>query len=210
MALTPADVDRATATGDWASLTMLGPCPLCEGENAFDCGCTASSLRAWARGASSPASAPAPDLTPADGAALANQGASRYNAGKPPLHLLPPDALVMVARVLEFGAEKYSPRGWEKGELSWSDCCRAILAHTWRVLGGQWLDPESGCPHVAHIACNALFVCAMAARGIGKHDVEGVDRVTFDAWQQTPEQFDAIAKVRAKKAAVTASLERNL
>lgn len=144
-----------------------------------------------------------PAIAPAagPGPALADQGASRLNAGKPPLHLLPPDALVMVARVLEFGAEKYQSRGWERGELSWADCCRAMLAHTWRVLGGQWLDPESGCPHVAHIACNALFVCAMAARGIGRLDVEGVDRAGYDAWQQTPEQAEAIRRVRAAKAA---------
>lgn len=151
-----------------------------------------------AEAAGRPAIAPA---APGTGAALADQGASRLNAGKPPLHLLPPDALVMVARVLEFGAEKYAARNWERGELSWADCCRAILAHTWRVLGGQWLDPESGCPHVAHIACNALFVCAMAARGIGKLDVEGVDRACYDAWQQTPEQAEAIRRVRAAKAA---------
>lgn len=119
------------------------------------------------------------------------------------MHLLPYDALAMVAWVLHFGAVKYAVRNWEKGKLSWSDCVRAIASHTGKLLCGQWLDEESGCPHVAHIGCNALFLCAMSARGIGVRDLDmksGGD-VTQDAWQQSNAQREACDREAAKKIA---------
>lgn len=128
-----------------------------------------------------------------------DQGASRKNSGKPPMHLLPWDALAMVSWVLHFGATKYAARNWENGGLSWTDCVRAITAHVGKLLCGEWLDDESGCPHVAHIACNALFLCAMSARGIGVRDLPmhplGGD-VTQHVWKQTSEQKAACEALR--------------
>jgi len=36
--------------------------------------------------------------------------------GKLPWHLFPDDAAEEIVKVLEFGANKYSPRGWEEGD----------------------------------------------------------------------------------------------
>ena len=135
---------------------------------------------------------------------IIDQGASRKNTGKPPLHLIPYDAVAMVAWVLHFGACKYAARNWEQGKLSWSDCVRAMVAHTGKLLCGQWLDDESACPHVAHIACNALFLCAMSARGIGVIDLPNLTALpgpTIGVWDQTPEQKAACEHVLQAKAA---------
>lgn len=130
---------------------------------------------------------------PEHNSATIDQGSARQNAGKPPLHLLPLDGLVMVSWVLAFGAVKYAPRGWEQaaadGVLSWTDCVRAILSHVSKLLCGQRLDGESGLPHVAHIACNALFLCAMLARRNGWDDLPNDGR-TGD----TPSQFGCPAE----------------
>jgi hypothetical protein len=142
---------------------------------------------------------------PASGGFI-DQGASRSNAGKPPLHLIPYDAVAMVAWVLHFGACKYAARGWEQGKLSWTDCVRAIIAHTSKLLCGQWLDDESGCPHVAHIGCNALFLCAMSARGIGVADLtlqappSAPGALGFNVWSQTDAQRKACEAVLEAKA----------
>lgn len=135
---------------------------------------------------------------------IIDQGDRRKNSGKPPMHLLPWDALAMVAWVLQFGACKYAARNWEKG-LSWTDCIRAIAAHSGKLLCGEWYDDESACPHVAHIACNALFICAMSARGTGIDDLpdnanepEGPG-YPVGVWVQSDAQAAACARELAKK-----------
>jgi hypothetical protein len=144
----------------------------------------------------------------AAGAGTIDQGAARANAGKPPLHLLPLDALVPVAWVLAFGAEKYSARGWEaaaaEGVFSWADCVRACLSHLTKLMSGQRLDPESGLPHVAHLACNALFLCGMLVRCHGKRDLPGAPEELVAGecsadWTPGPEYQKAVELVRAKR-----------
>jgi hypothetical protein len=141
-----------------------------------------------------------------------DQGAARANAGKPPLHLLPLDALVPVAWVLAFGAEKYSARNWEgaaaDGVFSWADCVRACLSHVIKLMSGQRLDPESGLPHVAHLACNALFLCGMLVRSHGKHDLPGAPEAKGAGllagecsadWAPGPEYQKAVELIRTKR-----------
>lgn len=149
---------------------------------------------------------------PPSGGAI-DQGAARANAGKPPLHLLPLDALVPVAWVLAFGAEKYSARGWEgaaaAGVFSWADCVRACLSHLAKLMSGQRLDSESGLPHVAHLACNALFLCGMLVRCHGKQDLPGataeLDGLPLGEcsadWAPGPAYAEAVTKIRAAKRA---------
>ena len=64
-------------------------------------------------------------------------------------------ALEMVARVGTFGAGKYSRGGWQQvegGVTRYSDALwRHLLAER-----HQADDPDSGLPHAAHLAWNAL------------------------------------------------------
>lgn len=146
-----------------------------------------------------------------------DQGANRLNAGKPPMHLVALDGLVLVAWVSAFGAEKYSARGWEqaaaKRQFSWSDCVRAMLSHLLKLMAGQRNDSESGLPHVGHIAWNALALCTMLVRNNGVDDlpVNGSFTAPLDGsglpcaslageWAPGPAFHEAVAKLRAAKA----------
>lgn len=93
----------------------------------------------------------------------------RFNAGKLRYDLIPPDALADVARVYTYGANKYEPRNWEKG-LSWSDTLASLERHVQAFKAGEDRDAESGLPHMAHVAWNALTLLAFASRGTGTDD----------------------------------------
>jgi hypothetical protein len=71
--------------------------------------------------------------------------------------LLSPLALEGLANVLEFGAKKYEEHNWRKG-MKWGRIIASLLRHTFKFMGGEDLDKESGLPHVDHIICNAMFL----------------------------------------------------
>ena len=83
--------------------------------------------------------------------------AIKYDAGKLPMSLLSREALEQTARVLQFGAQKYSSHNWRKGFV-WSRTLDALLRHTIAFMEGEDLDPESGLSHMAHAMCNAMFI----------------------------------------------------
>jgi hypothetical protein len=83
--------------------------------------------------------------------------ANRYNAGKPQYSLVDFKSLEDMVRVLEFGAQKYSRHNWKNG-LYASSILDSLLRHVAALIGGQFLDPESGLPHHGHIQCNAMFL----------------------------------------------------
>lgn len=67
------------------------------------------------------------------------------------------------------GAEKYGERNWERG-IAWSRVFAAALRHLWAWWRGENADPETGLPHLAHAACNLLFLLAYHRRQIGPDD----------------------------------------
>jgi len=83
--------------------------------------------------------------------------ALRYNKNKPKLSLIDLSRMEDCANVLEFGAKKYSRDNWKKG-LPLSEILDSMLRHIAAIQKGEWLDPESGLPHIGHIQCNALFL----------------------------------------------------
>lgn len=84
-------------------------------------------------------------------------GGLRYNKGKSRVDLLSPLAMMGTAAVLEFGSKKYAEGNWQKG-ISWRATIGCLLRHTFKFMMGEDIDPESGLPHVDHIACNAMFL----------------------------------------------------
>ena len=113
----------------------------------------------------------------------ANTGAStagvKHDAGKAPWELLPWDAVEQVVRVLQFGANKYAARNWEKG-IAYSRLFGAMQRH-----GKSWfqdreeLDPETGLHHLAHLTCETLFALAHVLRGTPNLDDRPVARDTL-------------------------------
>lgn len=86
--------------------------------------------------------------------------ASRFNAGKPRLTLIPVDAQLEEAAVWAKGAEKYGDYNWEKlwGDNTVSLCMDCLLRHAVAIQLGEVYDAESGLQHAAHIRCNAAML----------------------------------------------------
>lgn len=83
--------------------------------------------------------------------------ADRHNEGKDPIHLVPPDAIKAMAKVLDVGAKKYDLRNWEKG-AKYSVPYASLMRHLLSFWEGEDLDPESKLPHLYHVLMNAAFL----------------------------------------------------
>ena len=82
---------------------------------------------------------------------------TKDDTNKLPYHLLSGEALEEVVRVLQFGASKYSERGWENG-IHFSRVFSASMRHLWAWWRREPLDPESGITHLAHALCCIMFL----------------------------------------------------
>jgi hypothetical protein len=81
----------------------------------------------------------------------------KFDSDKIRVDLLPAVALEEIAKVLTFGAKKYSAWNWSKG-LSYSRLLGASLRHLLAFMRGEDKDPESGLSHIAHAGCCILFL----------------------------------------------------
>jgi hypothetical protein len=81
----------------------------------------------------------------------------KFDTGKPRMELLSREALVQVANVLTFGAQKYDPHNW-RGGIHWSRVLGAAMRHLTAFNDGEDKDPESGLSHLAHAACCLMFL----------------------------------------------------
>lgn len=93
----------------------------------------------------------------------------KHDDGKAGWDLLPMDAVDCVARVLTYGKLKYAARNWEKG-MAWGRLIGAAMRHIAAFMGGEEIDPESKEHHLAHAACDVLFVLAYVLRKVGIDD----------------------------------------
>ncbi len=96
--------------------------------------------------------------------------ASKFDSGKPKMSLLDPRFMIAMAVVLGFGEEKYGPANWMKG-LPWSKLIDSAERHLAMVKMGEVIDYESGMPHLAHLACNAMMLNWMMEHKIGTEDL---------------------------------------
>jgi hypothetical protein len=83
--------------------------------------------------------------------------ALRYNQGKVQWSLVDYKSIEPMVRVLEYGCKKYAKDNWKKG-MPASQIIESMLRHTYKLLEGELVDPESGIEHVGHIQCNAMFL----------------------------------------------------
>ena len=86
---------------------------------------------------------------------------AKADAGKARLSLVPSAIIYAVARIREYGVEKYhDPENWKKVEAErYRDAMyRHMLAY---IDDPHGVDEESGLPHLWHLACNAAFLCEM-------------------------------------------------
>ena len=84
---------------------------------------------------------------------------AKADAGKPQLTLVPRRILYDIARIREYGNNKYGdPDNWKIVEPQrYRDAAfRHLLAYLDDPAG---VDDESGLPHLWHLACNIAFLC---------------------------------------------------
>lgn len=85
----------------------------------------------------------------------------KADAGKLRLSLVPTEIIRAVARVREYGVNKYgASESWKSVEADrYKDALlRHILAYIDEPCG---VDEESGLPHLEHVACNVAFLLEM-------------------------------------------------
>lgn len=105
----------------------------------------------------------APQVPPTlPGKAPGVPGALKFDSDKPKVDLLfdgMPEALLAVAGVLTYGFNKYGgAHGWKSLDDAKARYTAAMLRHQLAIATGEEIDQESGHPHAAHVACNALFL----------------------------------------------------
>jgi hypothetical protein len=84
-------------------------------------------------------------------------GAMKGDGTKLRYDLFPPRALADITNILTYGGNKYGDNNWRKG-LDWSRVFSASMRHLWAWWGGEDRDPETGYSHLAHAACNLVFL----------------------------------------------------
>lgn len=82
----------------------------------------------------------------------------KHDQAKPNWFLLPLRPVGFIVEVLTFGAKKYAPDGWKLVPNGRERYYSAAMRHIAAWQGGEWLDHESKCPHLAHAACCLIFV----------------------------------------------------
>lgn len=100
---------------------------------------------------------------------LDDEEALHFDTGKLDMTLIDPGFMRSMAEALGYGANKYGVDNWRKGS-SYRRYMASTLRHIQAFLEREDLDDESGCEHLAHAACNIMFVMAWQHAGIGKDD----------------------------------------
>ena len=101
------------------------------------------------------------DVIGSNGNTAEHYAQAKHDGDKPRYDLLPPVAIDLMAQVMTFGAKKYEPEGWRKVPDAVQRYQAALLRHSFAMLRGEVLDPESGLPHAAHAMCCAAFLAEM-------------------------------------------------
>lgn len=92
---------------------------------------------------------------------------AKADTGKPRLSLVPMQIIFEIARVREYGTKKYGdPENWKRVEPE--RYREAAFRHFLRYIDDpEGVDEESGLSHLAHLACNVAFLCALREKRDG-------------------------------------------
>lgn len=83
----------------------------------------------------------------------------KFDTDKLRWDLLPMDCVEDVVKILTFGCEKYGANNWQNVEPFEDRYYSALMRHIVAWRNGEEQDPESGLSHLAHAACNIVFLC---------------------------------------------------
>ena len=88
------------------------------------------------------------------------EGLMKSTEGKTPYELIPPEAMEQFALAMQEGADKYAQDDWRKSNgMPWTWLLAAILRHTFALLRGEDIDPQS--PRKLHHGAKIMASAAM-------------------------------------------------
>lgn len=99
------------------------------------------------------------------------QGTLHYSSNKSGVDQIPAFIQLMIGDVFTYGEKKYARDNWKKG-THWHEFIGSALRHIYRFSMGEWLDNESGHPHLVHAIVNCMFLIYYHERGLGIDDRE--------------------------------------
>lgn len=91
----------------------------------------------------------------------------KHDEGKLRWDLLPFEIIEEIVHIYTFGSKKYADNSWQLVENPESRFFSALCRHLVAYRTGEWLDPESGRPHLAHCAWNVIALLWFGRRKHG-------------------------------------------
>lgn len=90
------------------------------------------------------------------------------------LHQVPTEFLLALAEHYAIGNAKYpDPEigrpNWTRG-YEWSKSFDALCRHLFAMWGGEWIDPETGSPHIIAVAWHAATLYTFQLKELGVDD----------------------------------------
>ncbi len=82
----------------------------------------------------------------------------KFDTEKANWFLLPMESVSEIVKVMTFGANKYGKANWKLLANCEERYFSAAMRHLEAWQSGQLNDEESGLPHLAHAACNIIFL----------------------------------------------------
>ena len=105
------------------------------------------------------------------------QVGKKFDIGKDRFDLIPPTALIALAKLYSTGAYKYGDRNWELG-MAYGRVFAAMMRHSWKWWGGEKYDKEDGQPHLISVAWCAFTLFTFEDAKVGEDDRSTVTRRT--------------------------------
>lgn len=95
--------------------------------------------------------------------------AKKFDQKKPKLSLVPPKAIIGIARAMTHGADKYNRYNYklDKG-LDWDRPYSALLRHIMAWWDGEEIDKDSGLNHLDCAGACMVMLMDLVYSGIGK------------------------------------------
>ena len=82
----------------------------------------------------------------------------KHDEGKPRWDLVPFEAMERIVEIIGYGTAKYGENTWQCLENGDDRYFAAAMRHLVNWRAGDVADPESGKSHLAHAACNLLYL----------------------------------------------------
>lgn len=84
-----------------------------------------------------------------------------FDQGKPQWDLLPPREMEVIVKVMTQEVRKRGDESWFKAPEGKRRLLSASLDHINEYRKGEWNDPESGSPHLAHAITSLMHLLTL-------------------------------------------------